>query len=224
MMLKVLIVEFDLFTATGGGQTFYRSLIRANPNANFYFLSRKVGRPSVTGLPNAQAVPFHTHYPEEARGDSAETFRLQNMQRAMNIAVSVADFSFDIVDYPDYSTCGAYLRPAFLQHKISFGKMVLSLHGIISDQRRAHWWPAEKKDESLASVVELELRQYQTADIRYGISRRYLRRWKEMTGWNTIPCGSFFRPWKPRVRFPRMFNNNRRWFLSGVRKSTRAPI
>ena len=36
--MKVLIADFDLFKKTGGGQTFYRSLIKKNPEIDFYYI------------------------------------------------------------------------------------------------------------------------------------------------------------------------------------------
>src|SRR4051812_45338256 len=37
---NVLILDFDFFTAVGGGQTFYRRVVERNPNFVFHYPSR----------------------------------------------------------------------------------------------------------------------------------------------------------------------------------------
>ena len=49
-LMNILIVDFDLFYLTGGGQTFYRNIINKNPHLHFYYFVRtenlNVSRPT----------------------------------------------------------------------------------------------------------------------------------------------------------------------------------
>ena len=38
--MRVLIVDFDFFTAVGGGQTFYRRVVERHPEMQFLYPSR----------------------------------------------------------------------------------------------------------------------------------------------------------------------------------------
>ena len=55
------------------------------------------------------------------------------------IARSVAGRSFDIVDVPDFVTFGGALKSAFANHGVSVGRLVLAMHGNISDTIDMNW-------------------------------------------------------------------------------------
>jgi glycosyltransferase involved in cell wall biosynthesis len=179
MPLRVLIADFDLFSTMGGGQTFYRAIIEKNPGIEFYYLAKS--EPRDTPRPdNAHPITYEEHYlarewthywdvlpPRWAQG---------TMLAASNIAHSVRGQSFDIVDAPDYQRLGYALRPALERHGVTVGKVALSMHGTISTTISLNWGGDGKPNRAL--VLEEEM-QYQSVDLRYGLSAAYLDEWSE---------------------------------------------
>ncbi|QUS62002.1 glycosyltransferase [Synechocystis sp. PCC 7339] len=179
--MKVLITDFDLFAKVGGGQTFYRSLIRKNPDIDFYYLIDKEER--VTKRPNnAHGVPFQEKY---FLADLNNFFDVnppkwvyRSFIRASNIAASVAGMEFDLVDSPDYEQWAIFLRPALDYHRVKFAKIALSLHGKISTTLKLDWFNQGK--ENIPLELE-EWKQYATVDLRYGISKSYIDEWQSLS-------------------------------------------
>ena len=59
--MKVLIADFDLFSKVGGGQTFYKSIIKKNPKIEFYYLIEK--EPLNTSRPlNANVLEYQEKF------------------------------------------------------------------------------------------------------------------------------------------------------------------
>jgi glycosyltransferase involved in cell wall biosynthesis/predicted 3-demethylubiquinone-9 3-methyltransferase (glyoxalase superfamily) len=177
--MKVLIAEFDLFSKVGGGQTFYRRLIETNADIKFYYLivEEKVDnfRPQ-----NAQVLPYKQQYLKSDLKGLSTTLPLEKIYRpfliASNISYSVKSFDFDIIDYPDYEQYGLFLSSALSYHQVKFEKIVVSLHGIVS-QSLCHDWVIDKG--YIDNLEFVENLQYQMADIRYGISKNYLEWWQK---------------------------------------------
>ncbi len=69
--MEVMLADFDLFATTGGGQTFYRSIIEANPEIQFSYFSIhepwNARRPS-----NAHAIAYRQFYSESSWDDYAD--------------------------------------------------------------------------------------------------------------------------------------------------------
>ena len=179
--MKVLITDFDLFSKVGGGQTFYRSLIRKNPSIDFYYLIEKENidspRPN-----NAHPVPFKEKY---FLADLNNFFDVnppkwvyRSFIRASNIAAAVTGMEFDLIDSPDYEQWAIFLRPALNYHRVKFGKTALSLHGKISTTLKLDWFNGGK--ENIPLDLE-ESKQYATVDIRYGISKSYIDEWQDLS-------------------------------------------
>lgn len=178
--MKVLIIGFDLFKTVGGGQTFYRNLIEKNPHVDFYYL--------IT-FENAQTIrPINAHpitYQEKNNLAGYASFLdltppkwiYRAFEMANNIAASVANQSFDVVDLPDYEQVGTMLRPALKYHNVDFERIVLSMHGSISTSIKLDWFYGGKVDKTL---VLQEKMQYSVVDNRYGISKQYLDEWREI--------------------------------------------
>jgi hypothetical protein len=99
--MKVLIADFDLFSKVGGGQTFYRSIIKKNPQIEFYYIAEK--EPLNTPRPvNATAITYKEQFLItdfknffEVTPPSGRTC----FAMASNIAASAADQQFDILTY-----------------------------------------------------------------------------------------------------------------------------
>ena len=59
--MRVLIAGFDLFRSVGGGQTFYRGIIEANPEIEFCYLRER--EPENAARPaNAKPLAYRAHY------------------------------------------------------------------------------------------------------------------------------------------------------------------
>ncbi|AUS99233.1 family 2 glycosyl transferase [Nostoc sp. CENA543] len=178
--MKVLIVDFDLFNKIGGGQTFYRNLIEKNPQINFYYfiVSERLEntRPS-----NAHPIVYRERYHLSDYVKFLDLTPPKWIYRAFilasNIAASVAEQRFDVVDLPDYEQLGTMLRPALIHHKVDFEHLALSMHGNISTSIQMDWFYGGKVDQTL---IWQEKIQYSVVDIRYGISQSYLDEWREV--------------------------------------------
>ncbi|MDR3463915.1 MAG: glycosyltransferase [Beijerinckiaceae bacterium] len=96
----------------------------------------------------------------------------------LDLAASTKRASFDIVEIPDYLAFGAFL-PAAIRHLGGhIGKVVLSMHGTLSDALEKNWAPA--LDEEALDLLKLtESLSYRSADIRYAISTRYRDQWQK---------------------------------------------
>lgn len=178
--MKVLLADFDLFRAVGGGQTFYRGIIRRNPHIDFYYLRRgeavDAARPA-----NAHAIDYVEHYAADRQADLEDLlpprWAYGAFDKANNIALSVAGRTFDVVDFPDYEQFGMFLAPAFQHHHVEYGRIVLSMHGRISTTISLNWQTEGKVD---ISVQMLEEMQYRAVDTRYFISRMYQEEWQAL--------------------------------------------
>jgi len=179
--MKVLIADFDLFAKVGGGQTFYRSLILKNPEIDFFYLveleSLAVNRPK-----NAYPIQFQKKF---FLADLNNFFDVtppkwvyRSFVQASNIAASVAGMQFDLIDSPDYEQWGIFLHSALTYHHVNFAKIVLSLHGKISTTLRLDWFNSGK--ENIPLNLE-EFKQYETVDLRYGISKSYIDEWQDLS-------------------------------------------
>lgn len=176
--MRVLIADFDVFKNVGGGQTFYRSIIQKNPGLQFFYFARSEAldapRPS-----NAQAIPFREHYSAADSPkfcDAVPLWAMHVAARANNIAHSVSGMKFDVVDLPDYEQFGLFLHPAFARHQVEVGRVALSMHGRISTSIELNWSTEGERNQELMSQEDM---QFQTVDLRYGLSLAYLGEWRE---------------------------------------------
>ena len=180
-MTKVLIADFDLFHTVGGGQTYYRSLIGRNPDIDYYYY--RISEPANAQRPgNAHALP-HVEAVRPAvinrLSDTQLRARLREYVNAVNVAASAADHQFDVVEVPDYHQFGGLLAPALRDYHMPVERIVVSLHGRMSRAIELNQdWRFEGSEVNLQEMTALELGQYAAADIRYGISRSYLREWQ----------------------------------------------
>ncbi|MDJ0582396.1 glycosyltransferase [Crocosphaera sp.] len=177
--MKVLIADFDLFSKVGGGQTFYRSIIKKNPQIEFYYIAEK--EPLNTARPaNARAIPYKEQFLLSNFKNFFEVTPPKWVERAFvmasNIAASAANQEFDLVDVPDYDQWGLFLKPALQQYQVKFNRVALSMHGKISKTLRLDWFDWGKANIPLDLQEKM---QYKVVDLRYGISKSYLDEWQE---------------------------------------------
>jgi glycosyltransferase involved in cell wall biosynthesis len=179
--MRVLIAAFDLFGIVGGGQTFYRNVIRRNPGVEFVYL--RWHEPPGAAVPaNARPVEFRgSHLPHEPLADLDPTVPIGaavQCATACDVARAVAGESFDVVDQPDYYQFGGLLRPALRHFGVRAGRHFLSMHGAVSTAFELNWGsPGPNLD-----LRELEQVQYAAADGRYFISAAYRDEWRAASG------------------------------------------
>ncbi len=197
--MRVLIAGFDLFRSVGGGQTFYRGIIEANPQIEFAYLRDR--EPENAARPaNAKPLAYRAHYGNHSLAGFAEpdspNWAIHDFLSANNIARAASGQKFDVVDTPDYDRQGMFLRPALERHGGTVGKVFLSMHGGISTTVALNWGGSGKK---LKHLETLERLQYGAADGRYFISPWYRDEW---AGYSPLASHyldpmTFFRPPPP---------------------------
>ncbi|HEV3344205.1 MAG TPA: glycosyltransferase [Pirellulales bacterium] len=176
--MHVLIADFDLFRAMGGGQTFYRAIIEKNPHIEFSYLI--VDEPADARRPaNARAIRYEEAFRPLRWNDYRDIvptrWCLSAFLLAGNIAWSVRGRRFDVVDLPDYRQIGYFLPAALAHHQVDARRLALSMHGVISTTISLNW--ASDGILPRALVFQEEL-QYQAVDVRYGLSAAYLDEWR----------------------------------------------
>jgi glycosyltransferase involved in cell wall biosynthesis len=188
--MKILIADFDISSNVGGGQTFYRKVFEKYPDLQFTYLLQDEA-PDYPRLANVKGIPYQQNFLladfKNYLDASPPRWSYRSFVIASNIAASVAGQHFDLIEIPDYQQWGIFLRPALQKFQVSFDKLVLSLHGKISTTIRLDWFNQGQANISLDLEEKM---QYQTVDLRYGISRSYLDEWYDL-----IPiAGQYFNP------------------------------
>lgn len=173
--MKVLLVVTDLYKAVGGGQTVYRKIIESTPDVQFFYFrldeSSGAQRP-----PNSFALPLRSRRRLEILSQpSFPAYKRLALAEADRYARSVEGQNFDLVDIPDFYTFGSFLRQAFKQHNVSVNKIILAMHGNISDSINLNW--GSDGDNALQEQV-LEEAQFLSVDGRYAVSKRYIKEWQ----------------------------------------------
>jgi glycosyltransferase involved in cell wall biosynthesis len=179
---RILVLDTDLFGQVGGGQSVYRSLIEHRSGDQWFYFRRDESetapRPSNTrAIPLLDVMQRKPAWLPERLHPFIEIWRLvRNMARS--IVQEMGKIDFDVVDVPDYTQFGPFIRLALLQEGCRVGTVALALHGSLSDAF-AGGWPSTE-DESWVQR-ELRLReglQFKAADACYAISDLYAEAWR----------------------------------------------
>lgn len=184
--MNVLLAEFDLYKSVGGGQTVYRRLIETNPGITFYYFGDKE-EASAIRPPNAKLVPFKITYPSPPTWEFASLDQPQwahiDYLHAANYAAAAAHLPIDVVDVADYKFFGYMMGPALRRHGLEKCKVVLAMHGNVSETQRLNWGQLDMLSPAHGiSTDQREQWQYRTADVRYGISKDYIEYWQKIGG------------------------------------------
>lgn len=188
--MNVLIVDFDFFSTSGGGQTYYRTLVKRNPGANFHFFT-KAGASAMETMKSA--LPSNAH-PIVYRQDTRLPFLIAALckqfpriskdffssfgNQAINIAYSVSGSSFDIVDIPSFRPIHSILPALFKFNNVRCEKLALSLHGWLHKALDFSW---DRSEGLIQSFRLVEQDCLETADIRYEISKFNLNNKRNLT-------------------------------------------
>lgn len=174
--MRALLLVQDLFRARGGGQTFYRRLVNAHPDIEFVYFRSQEDADAVRPA-NARAVQINAPQNlQVTRPGIFPNYRNGELALALSFAEPVAGQSFDIIDYPDFYTFGAYLREAFAHHRVKHRAIVLSMHGNISNTIEHAWG---SPGNNTLQQRQLETEQFRDADGRYAISPMYRDIWRK---------------------------------------------
>ncbi|MDR3514315.1 MAG: glycosyltransferase [Azospirillaceae bacterium] len=139
--MKVLLGVRDCFGGSGSDGGHYRSLVRSNPDIDFYFAEKAVsGQMPPNAYPVAPGVP--------ATDDPA-------VSDFLGIAAAFAGQHFDVLDLPEHDPLAVYLLAALDRFGVRYDRLVLAATGL----------PAASDDSAaLHSLL------YRAADVRYGLS------------------------------------------------------
>jgi glycosyltransferase involved in cell wall biosynthesis len=172
---KILICDFDIFSAVGGGQTVYQSIVRKSPDDTFYYF----GSAPAPGHPeNVIPVPFLPFYDilaidvPQPQGHFCWVYR-DAMNMARSLREALGEIRFDVVDTPDYRQNGLFIRHALEAHGIAVGVVALALHGTLSSAFRNAWPWSDDPRRAFAELVMREHMQFRCVDARYAISPFY---------------------------------------------------
>ena len=181
--MKVFLHVYDLFQEVGGGQTFFRSAIQTNPAIDFFYLSKKENPHSMRPA-NAFAIPLEQGYPELGTKEAASAFHsvpswaIYQVSQAANIAFTLRGREFDVIDLPDWEQLGCFL-PFFLQHfGVKWKTISLSMHGTITSSLSRNW---DTSGLDFLALRQMEITQYFSSNVRYGISESYIEDWESQT-------------------------------------------
>ncbi|NGX63589.1 MAG: hypothetical protein KR126chlam6_01001 [Candidatus Anoxychlamydiales bacterium] len=174
--MKVLILDFDLFSVVGGGATIYQNIIQKNSHIDYYYFSNKE---KTNNKRPANAFIIKYRYFFDKFDVSFYTANLKNCYRLANKAASsIEGQHFNIIEIPDYHITGLFLRPALKKFKVKCEKIVLAMHGNVSTTFELDW---DASSHSFEELKKIEQMQYESVDIRYSISKRYIEQWWKKT-------------------------------------------
>ena len=200
--MRILLTIVDIFHGIGGGQSFYKQLIKAYPEIEFsYFIQNESDhtlRPE-----NTRTIKLKNNFPNLVNHNSKldfspiPTWARHAVSNAANIAYSAISLNFDIIDIPDWEQHGCFLRFFLNNFNVKFKKIALSMHGNISTVLYTNW---DTSHHDFSSLEFLEKSQYLGADIRYSISDFYIKKWEERTNVKAdyLHPFTFFKPDKPK--------------------------
>lgn len=171
---RVLIADFDFFTAIGGGQTFYRRIVERNPSMSFAYPSRGGDfEKKANGVIPNNAHPFlfnQTDQTEAYRklfGEDGTWLRGEFGAQWATVAAALRGQRFDVLDIPSFFPIGFIARPILSAFDVEVGRVALSMLGWTSSSCRNSY-----QDQSdIADIYEREeIAGAGVADIRYVIS------------------------------------------------------
>lgn len=171
----VLIIDFDFYSALGGGQTFYRRLVERHPEWTFLYPSRGadlVARIRSEHPANVRPFAFDRFL---APWDLIAALQLDSVQERSfalllaQIAVPLQGRFFDVVEVPSFFPIAHLVRPIFTAFGIGVKTISLGMLGWLSVSNR-NAYSSEVPDEVVAQIEEIEQRCIAGADVSYTIS------------------------------------------------------
>lgn len=175
--MRVLILDFDFFSARGGGQTFYRRIVERHPDWEFHYPSR--GRDMKEDVrsklpPNATPFAVERSGLEALVGPLHVDPELNVMDPSFGlilsqVAVALQGQAFDLVEVPSFLPVAHLVRPIFASLGVVVGNISLGMLGWLSVGIR-HAYNGEIESAHVIAVDELEARCVAGSDASYTIS------------------------------------------------------
>ena len=173
--MKILLLINDLFRKnSGGGELVYKHIIKNSPNIEFFYFS--TGNNKNLDVPkNCHLIKIKDWKKFRFDGENFNDFSLSFQKSiAANYAHSVKNLKFDFIELPDWNCFGSYLREELNKNNVQYKKLILALHGNISDTLKFN----DVNKFTLEKIKFLETRQIQAVDHIYGISYDYIQYWE----------------------------------------------
>ena len=177
--LKILLLQKDLYRSQGGGQSVYQKIIKKCPNIDFFYFLYNEKLTHVRPI-NTFPILLSSLVVSSEKYYNLKNFHYQ-ATLANTLAKSVMNRTFDIIEMADYDCFGKYIRSALKKNNVNYKKIVLSLHGNISDSLRFSDINFKNSTFDFNSLKFLELCHFQASDIRYGISPKYINYWEKLS-------------------------------------------
>src|SRR5208283_5846171 len=109
-----------------------RRMIALRPQDRFYYLLERES-PAARRPANTVGIPFRPKFWPAADRHGPASHLIQTYSYTRNLAHSVArqfpGQAFDVVDVPDYTLHGVFIRTALAAEGLRCGCVVLALHG-----------------------------------------------------------------------------------------------
>ena len=175
--MRVLILDFDFYSARGGGQTFYRRMVERHPQWQFYYPSRG---PDMTAEARAR-MPANAHpfaldqsvfdaFDASVQGEAdinhMEPYYANLLGR---IAVSIQGRTFDLVELPSFFPIAHRVRALFAVFGIRTANVSVALLGWLSVGVK-NAYAGEVPPADVTALEALEARCVAAADVVYTIS------------------------------------------------------
>ena len=172
------VLQADLSSAIGGGQTFFRNLIKSTSHTYLFPSHDKDAAPSLNFIP-LPLVNFwqrHCHVLDFSRLSTPNGVNFDGRQSdlldLMDMVQCFQGHDLDILEIPDYLPFSAFI-PAICRYlRVDVGKFVLSMHGTLSMALEDNWAPFSGDFANLKYYEDLLAR---IVDVRYGIGARYIQ-------------------------------------------------
>ena len=167
--LSVLVARPNLLTNISGVERFYQRLIPRHPDIRFTVLQTPESIDGLPRLPNVEIVPYRVALGRSLTANPGSWIREALVREAWNIAASVADRSFDVVDGTTNFPIAHLLPAAFAAHRVKAGLYSLGLHGW-SSESLANEFDGALRGALVAELSAHELLALEAADQRYAFS------------------------------------------------------
>jgi len=166
---KVLVFIKNVFSETGGGQTYYQKLFKILKHIDFYYFYDNNIESKLATLKNINLIALKNKV--NIKTDKPLLSSEKNLLiEANQFARSTTNSSFDFIEFPDFCLYGLYIKEVCAMHNIFYVNLIISLHGNLSDSIRLNW-----DESSIHLIKNFENRMYEKSDIVHGISSRYIK-------------------------------------------------
>lgn len=172
--MKILLIQKDIFYNIGGGQSIYKKIITSNPGIKFYYFIENE-KYNISIPRNVIRIKLKSKFKiisnEYSQNDCAIIENINQYARC------VKNCNFDFVEFPDYYCFSNLYKQVFEYHNVSVGAYVLSLHGTLTVSKKLNW--GSHINETSSIFTDEEIKQFESADFVYGISKFYINEYKK---------------------------------------------